>query len=144
MNTQVNWKKIRAEFQRLADVEKLKSEVHRIGKEIRNFDFHSVLSPAAQTKVKKFEKRYSTLMRTIHQAQRQVDREFNRLLRQIKVHRSDVNKVVTEQKSKLEKASVHLKKRFTKKAAGSSATARKTARTAVRKKTSTGRKRRKA
>src|SRR5687768_582968 len=115
MNTQVNWKKIRGEFQRLADVEKLKSEVARIGTEIRKFDFHSVLSPAAATKVKNFEKRYAELMRTIHQAQRQMDREFNRILRQIKVHRSDVNKVVTQQKNKLEKASTVLKKRFTKK-----------------------------
>jgi hypothetical protein len=125
MNTQVNWKKIRGEFQRLADVEKLKTEVHRIGSEIRKFNFHSVLSPSAATKVKNFEKRYSELMRTIHQAQRQMDREFNRILRQIKVHRSDVNKVVAQQKNKLEKASTVLKKRFTKKAASKPMTARK-------------------
>lgn len=130
MNTQVNWKKIRNEFQRLADVEKLKMEVHRIGSEIRKFDFHSVLSPKAATKVKNFEKRYADLMRTIHQAQRQMDREFNRILRQIKVHRTDVSKVVAQQKSKLEKASVVLKKRFTKKAAGKPASRK--AKTATR------------
>jgi hypothetical protein len=137
MNTQVNWKKIRGEFQRLADVEKLKTEVSRIGTEIRKFDFHSVLSPAAATKVKTFEKRYTELMRTIHQAQRQMDREFNRILRQIKVHRSDVNKVVAQQKDKLEKASTVLKKRFTtKKTAGK--------KTATRKTKTSARKRRKA
>ncbi len=118
MNTQVNWKKIRSEFQRLADVDKLKSEVQRIGSEIRKFDFHSVLSPSAATKVKTFEKRYAELMRTIHQAQRQMDREFNRIMRQIKGHRSDVTKVVAQQKSKLEKVSRDMQKRFTKKAAG--------------------------
>jgi hypothetical protein len=118
MTTQVNWKKIRTELQRLADVDKLKSEVSRIGAEIRKFDFHTVLSPAAQTKVKNFEKRYAELMRTIHQAQRQMDREFNKILRQIKTHRSDVGKVVDEQKAKLEKVSKQMKKRFTKKAAG--------------------------
>lgn len=128
MNTQVNWKKIRNELQRLTDVEKLKTEVHRIGQELRKFDFHSVLSPAAQTKVKTFEKRYADLMRTIHQAQRQMDREFNRILRQINVHRDDVSKVVDEQKTKLEKVSVDLQKRFSKKSAGSSKTARSTAR----------------
>lgn len=140
MNTQVNWKKIRGEFQRLADVDTLKSEVQRIGNEIRKFDFHTVLSPAAQAKVKNFEKRYAELMRTIHQAQRQVDREFNKLLRQIKVHRADVSKVVNEQKTKLEKASVLMKKRFTKKAAGPV----RTAGTPKRKKATTARKRRKA
>jgi hypothetical protein len=125
MNTQVNWKKIRNEFQRLADVEQLKGEVARIGTEIRNFDYHSVLSPNAQTKVKKFEKRYTDLMRTLHQAQRQMDREFSKLLRQIKVQRSDVNRVVAQQKGKLEKTAMVLKKRFTKKAAGKAAPARK-------------------
>lgn len=114
MNTQVNWKKIRTELQRLADVEEIKSEVTRIGKEIRKFDFHSVLSPAAAQKVKKFEKRYTELMRTLHQAQRQMDREFNRVLRQIKTHRSDVTKVVSDQKEKLEKVTTDFQKRFSK------------------------------
>jgi hypothetical protein len=133
MNTQVNWKKIRGEFQRLTDVEKLKTEVHRIGTEIRNFDFTSMLSPEVQSKVKTFERRYSDLMRTIHQAQRQMDREFNRIMRQIKVHRSDVSKVVAQQKNKLEKASTVLKKRFTKKAAGPAKPAARRAKTASRK-----------
>ena len=133
MTTQVNWKKIRNELQRLADVDKLKSEVQRIGTEIRKFDFHTVLSPSAQTKVKNFEKRYAELMRTIHQAQRQMDREFNRILRQIKAHRSDVGKVVDQQKTKLEQVSRVMKKRFTKKAAGPV----RTAGTPKRKKTTT-------
>lgn len=119
MNTQVNWKKIRDEFQRLTNVEKIKSEVNRIGTEIRKFDYNTVLSPAAQSRVKTFERRYAELMRTLHQAQRQVDREFNRILRQIKVHRSDMNKAVAQQKYKLEQASTVLKKRFSKKAAPS-------------------------
>jgi hypothetical protein len=141
MNTQVNWKKIRDELQRFADVDKLKSEVQRIGTEIRNFDFHSVLSPAAQAKVKNFEKRYSELMRTIQSAQRQMDREFNRILRQIKAHRSDVGKVVDQQKTKLEKVSRQMRKRFTKKAAGPVRTA---GNPSSRKKKTTTRKRRKA
>lgn len=122
MNTQVNWQRIRSELQRLADVDKLKDEVQRIGTEIRNFDFHSVLSPAAQVKVKTFEKRYTDLMRNLHQAQRQVDREMNRILRNIKVHRTDVSKAVTQQKQKLEKVSADFKKRFAKLAKASAAT----------------------
>lgn len=117
MNTQVNWKKIRNEFQRLTDVDKLKSEVQRIGTEIRKFDYQSMLSPAAQAKVKSFEKRYGELMRTIGQAQRQMDREFNRVLRQIKTYRTDVEGAVTQQKSKLQKVSADLKKRWAKKSA---------------------------
>jgi GTP1/Obg family GTP-binding protein len=117
MNTQVNWQKIRSEFNRLADVDTLKSEVQRIGTEIRKFDFHTVLSPAAQQKVKAFEKRYTTLMRTISQAQRQMDREFNRIMREIKTRRKDVNKAVTQQKTKLEAVSKQFKKNFSKKSA---------------------------
>ncbi len=116
MNTQLNWKKIRDEIQRLAHVETLQAEVQRIGSEIRKFDFHTVLSPTAKLKVKSFEKRYAVLMRTIQQTQRQMDREFNRLVRQIKVHRSDVSKVVAKQKITLAKKSKEMKKRFASKA----------------------------
>lgn len=130
MTGQVNWQKIRTEFNRLTDVENLKNEVQRIGAEIRNFDFHAVLSPAANQKVKMFEKRYTVLMRSLSQAQRQVDREFNRVLRQIKEHRAGVDKVVKEQKDKLETAAADFRKRFSKKAAGTKST-----KTATRKKT---------
>lgn len=142
MATQVNWKKIRQEFNRLADVDKLKTEVQRIGTEIRGFNFQSVLSPSAQTKVKKFEKRYSELMKTIHTAQRQMDREFNKVLSQIKGHRVDVNKAVNQQKEKLEAVSADLQKRFAKKtAAAKKATKTSTKKTAGAKKAKATRKR---
>lgn len=101
MSTQANWQKIRNEFSRLTNVDELRSEVHRIGTELRKFDFHSVLSPTAKARVKMFERRYAELMRTMQQAQRQVDREFNRILRQIKAQQTTVNKVVYQQKAKL-------------------------------------------
>lgn len=102
MSTQASWQRIRNEFQRLTDVDQLKSEVHRIGNELRSFDFHTVLSPSAQARVKSFERRYAELMRTMQQAQRQVDREFNKILRQIKTQRGTVTKAMAEQKSKLD------------------------------------------
>lgn len=114
MNTQVNWQKIRNEFSRITDVDSLKTEVQKIRKELSKFDLNAVLSPAAAQKVKSFEKRYSTLMRTVHQAQRQVDREFNRILREVKVRRQDVNRVVADQKSRIEKASNELRKYWAK------------------------------
>jgi hypothetical protein len=133
MATQVNWKKIRQEFNRFADVDKLKSEVQRIGSEIREFNFQSVLSPSAQTKVKKFEKRYNELMKSIHTAQRQVDKEFNKVITQIKGQRIDVKKAVAEQKQKLEKASTDFQKRFSKKAAAAAGTKKKAAKTTAKK-----------
>lgn len=101
MNTQASWQKIRNEFTRLTDVDQLKTEVQRIGNELRKFDFHTVLSPSAQTRVKKFERRYAELMRTMQTAQRQVDREFNKIMRQMKERRGMVSKVMTQQKTKL-------------------------------------------
>jgi len=102
MNTQASWNRIRNEFTRLTDVNELKSEVHRIGTELRKFDFHTVLSPSAKARVKKFERRYVDLMRTVQQAQRQVDREFNKILRQVKSRQGMVTKVMKQQKSKLD------------------------------------------
>ncbi len=118
MAAQVNWQKIRNEFNRLSDVDQLKSEVQRIGAEIRKFDYQSVLSPTAKQRLKTFEKRYTVLMRSISTAQRQMDREFNRILRQIKSHRTDVTKAVSFQRNKLEKAATGLRKRFSKKTTG--------------------------
>jgi predicted nucleic acid-binding Zn-ribbon protein len=109
MSTQDSWQRIRNEFTRLTDVDQLKSEVHRISNELRKFDFHAVLSPSAQARVKMFERRYAELMRTMQQAQRQVDREFNKIMRQVKVQRSTVTKVMTEQRDKLDT----LRKKFT-------------------------------
>jgi len=132
MNLQVNWQKIRSELNRLSNVDELKSEVHRIGAELRKFDYHTVLSPTAQAKVKIFEKRYAELMKTLHQAQRQVDREFNRIVRQLKVQRQDVQKVVSDQRAKLEKLSVDFRKRFAKAQGATTASAKPARKTTVR------------
>src|ERR1700753_293625 len=87
MNPQVNWQKLRSELNKLTDVAKLKEDLQKIATEIRKFDFYTVLTPHAQERVKLFEKKYADLLKTIHQAQRQVDREVNKIIRQVKGHR---------------------------------------------------------
>lgn len=136
MRTQASWQRIRNEFQRLTDVDQLKSEVHRIGNELRKFDFHAVLSPSAQARVKSFERRYAELMRTMQTAQRQVDREFNKILRQVKTQRGSVTKVMTQQKNKLN----GLRKKFS---AGTSKMQKNASKRATTKKTTGTKKRRK-
>lgn len=135
MSTQASWQRIRNEFSRLTDVEHLKNEVQRIGNELRNFDFHVVLSPSAKARVKQFERRYAELMRTMQQAQRQADREFNKIVRSVKAQRGSVIKVVAEQRAKLDS----LRKQFTAgsakmKKAGAKKTKTKTAGTKKRRK----------
>lgn len=87
MNPKINWQKLITEVQKYRDIEKLKGEVQRITKDVKNFDFHTVLTPSAQAKVKAFEKQYGQLLKKVQVAQRQADREFNRLLRQVKTYR---------------------------------------------------------
>ena len=141
MNTQVNWQKIRDEFQRITDIDSLKSEVQRIRSELSNFDYHSVLSPAAKARMKAFEKRYAEVLRSIQQTQRQVDREVNRVVRQIKTHRNDVSKLMTEQRSKLETLSKDFRKRFMAQKGNTAKTSKTTSVKKTAKKT-TGNKRR--
>lgn len=131
MSTQASWQKIRNEFTRLTDVDQLKSEVQRIGNELRKFDFHAVLSPSAQARVKMFERRYAELMRTMQTAQRQVDREFNKVLRQVKSRRTTVAKTLSEQRDKL----YTLRKKFS---AGSAQMKKNTAKRATTAKKKTG------
>lgn len=134
MNPQVNWQKIRDEFSKLADVNRLRGELNRLTDEFRNFDFHNVLSPSAQEKVKTFEKKYADILKTVHQAQRQVDREFNRVLRQVKGHRllADMNlehirKSAVQQRERLEKVAQDLRGRMQKPSANGGTSPRKAA-----------------
>jgi hypothetical protein len=117
MNTKIDWNAL---------TETLKTEVQRISVELKKFDYQKVLSPAAQQKVKAFEKRYSEVVKQLHKVQRQADREFNRLLRQVKDQRVNVLHIVTQQRSRFEKASKDLRDRF-KKQAGAATSKKKTA-----------------
>lgn len=115
---QVNWTKLMAELGKITDIDRLKTEVQRISKEIRKFDIHAHLSPTARERLKKVETKYQEVSKTLNRTQRQVDREFNRVLRNLKDQRSRAEKglavvkeAALEQKRKLEKASTDLKSR---------------------------------
>lgn len=121
MNPQVNWQKIKSELNKLADVTKLSDELRKVANEIRNFDFHTVLTPQAQERVKAFEKRYGEILKTVHQAQRQVDREVNKILRQVKTHSiladgrlESLRKVAHQGTQKLSKVAEDLRSRLSK------------------------------
>lgn len=140
-NKQVNWTKLKTELNKLTDVAKLKQDLQKIASDIRRFDFHTVLTPQAQERVKQFEKKYSDLIKTVHQAQRQVDREVNKIIRQVKGHRlladgklDSIRRVAQDQRVQLTKASQNLRKRWmgkkpAKKKSGGSKKAKSTANT---------------
>jgi hypothetical protein len=50
------------------------------------------LSPASEKKLKRLETKYSDVLKTVHRAQRQLDREVNRFMRKLKTHRLDAEK----------------------------------------------------
>jgi hypothetical protein len=115
---QVNWSKIVGELNKLADMEKIRSEVNRISQEIRKFDIQAHLSPKAKERLKTVETRYQEIAKTIHRTQRNVDREFSKILRNLKDHRSKaeksiaiIRKAAMEQKKRIKKASDEIKSR---------------------------------
>jgi len=123
VNPQINWSKVLQELNKLADVDKIKREVKKVGIELRKFDINAHLSPSAKARLKNVEQSYQKLSRSIHKTQRQVDREFNRVLRNLKKHRSQAEKslltfkkTANSHKKKLEKVSMDLKKRVMKRA----------------------------
>jgi hypothetical protein len=118
-NKQVNWTKLRAELNKLSDVGKLRQDLQRIASDLRKFDFHTVLTPQALERVKTFEKKYSDLIKTVHQAQRQVDREMTKIIRHVKGHRlladvklDTIRRMAQDQSVQLTKAAQTLKKRW--------------------------------
>jgi hypothetical protein len=131
MNPQVNWQKLKGELNKLADVNKLREDLQKIATEIRKFDFHTILTPDAKERVKTFEKKYAELIKTVHQAQRQVDREVNKILRQVKGSAiladgrlENIRRVAFDQRDRLTKLTQDLRKRFGK--TGKKKTKRKT------------------
>lgn len=89
---------------------KLASEIQN---EIQNFDINSHLSPEAKIRLKTLEARYAKVMRVVHKAQKQFDREFDKSLRVLKRTRQDAEKHllniktrITKHRSTLMKASV--------------------------------------
>lgn len=115
----LDWNKIREEINRLSDLNVLKSEIYKVRDEVKNFDYHTLLSPTAKKRVRDFENRYNKLMKTVGSAQRQLDREFNKLLRQVKKHRDtaehridQLKNLADEQKNKIDRIAQDLKSKL--------------------------------
>lgn len=120
MNPNLNWQKIRSELNKLSDVEFLKSELQKVGKEIKKIDLKAKLGPKAQQNLNKIEKKYNSVMQTITKAQRQIDRDFNKVARALKNQKMTtqqkidlVRKMALEHKSKLKNTTRKVKTRTT-------------------------------
>ncbi len=105
---------------KVKNVDDLKTELGRLAgdvqSEIQNFDLNSHLSPEAKTRLKSLESRYGQVMKAVHKAQKQFDREFNKSLRVLKATRQDAEKHlrtiktrITKHRGTIVKASSNLK-----------------------------------
>lgn len=140
----INWEKIKAEIQKLTDVDYLSTELNRIANELKKFDVNAYLSPTAKTRLKDLEKRYSELLKGISKQQRQFDREFNKVVRSLKTHKTDIEKKlkVVQAKAKTQKAKVEsvgeeLKKKVAETVAAKAPSKKKVTKKKVTKKTTT-------
>lgn len=131
-----NWRERLEEVLKAKSLEDLKSELTKIGtdlqKEINSFDINAHLSPEAKARVKKLEKRYNDVLKSVHKAQKQFDREFNKAMRTMKSTQKDaekrlnnIKKKVKAQKKQLIKTTSKVRKSITKKTAAKKKTTRK-------------------
>lgn len=124
----IDWNKIRNELNKMANLDKITAELKKVRAEFSHGDFHSILSPSAIARVKKVEKKYSELVKSAHKAQLQIDREVNRIMRQVKSYNSitklklqDVKDVAEAQKKTFLKSIREKTKQHKAKAKGKSA-----------------------
>jgi hypothetical protein len=148
-NDENRWAARLEELLNVKNIDDLKSELGKLASEIQTeiqkFDINAHLSPEAKTRLKALEGRYAKVMKAIHKAQKQFDREFNKSLRVLKRTRQDAEKQfenirtrITKHRSTIVKASSDLTKKIKKSAgkasgttkAGATKSARKVARKA--------------
>ena len=92
MAFELNINKVKEEIQKLSNLEYVKSELKRLTEEIRQFDVQKRLSPTARKRLRGLESRYENWMRSLSKAQKQLDREFSKALRNIKKTHTQVQK----------------------------------------------------
>lgn len=92
---------------KVKNVEDLKSELGKLASEIQTeiqkFDINVHLSPEAKSRLKILEKNYNDVIKAVHKAQKQFDREFNKSLRVLKRTRQDAEKHLKNIKTKITK-----------------------------------------
>lgn len=132
------------ELLKVKNVDDLKTELGKLASEIQSeiqkFDINSHLSAEAKTRLKALESRYGQVMKAVHKAQKQFDREFNKSLRVLKRTRQDAEKHlqtiktrITKHRGTIVKASSSLKQKIEKTAKKATAAAKKTAKKTTRK-----------
>jgi hypothetical protein len=95
------------EILQVKNVDDLKTELSKLATEvqteIQNFDIKDHLSPEAKSRLKSLEKRYNEVVRAVHKAQKEFDRDFNKSMRSLKNTRQEAAKQLNAIKNKITK-----------------------------------------
>jgi hypothetical protein len=76
---------LKKELSRLTDIKYLKKELNRIAGEVRNFQVRDLpLTPQARQRIEQLEKRFRELMKNLAQVQKQVDTNFDKLMKVVR------------------------------------------------------------
>lgn len=95
------------ELRHLTDSNYLKKEINRVAAEVKNFDVKKNLSAKTQRKLAKLEKRFRDLIGQLHEFQRQVDSNLQKLMSKV---RSKAKKAPVRATKKRTKATTRKKK----------------------------------
>lgn len=96
MNSSFKLSQIRDELLKIKDFESLKVEVKKLLAEIEKFDLKKAIP---EDKVKFIEKKYKTLMSRIQTVQLQVEKDFDKALKNINSKKNEAVKMINEYKS---------------------------------------------
>jgi hypothetical protein len=80
MKPELNLRKVKDELIKLTDVDYLKKELARLTTEIKNYDLEAHLTPQANMRLKKLEKRFQEIRKSVIRAEKQIGSEVNKLL----------------------------------------------------------------
>lgn len=104
----LDWQKIKTEVSKLRNVESVKAELNKIAHDLKKVDIRAQLGPQAKQKIADIEKRYERFLVTFSTAQKQFDREFNKVVRQLKITRSEAQTRFSQTKKEVLKAGANL------------------------------------
>lgn len=141
LNLTVDLKKLVQDMRGPKGAAALTEEFNRISSEIKKFS--NEVKPQAQAQLKRAEKRYNDLVKILHAAQKDLDKEVSKSLTVVKKQAKEVGKNLSQykkmavaQKSKLQAALQGNSKASSKKTAAKKTTSKKAAGKRTTKKTS--------
>jgi hypothetical protein len=121
-----NFDRIRKEIEKYTNTKQIKAEFSKLEEKVRNFDMHLKLSPEAKRKIDLVEKKYGEVVKAVNDAQKKLDVEFTKAVKNLKTTRSDLEKKLNGIRTKAQSHKNKIKATLDNSAKSSAKPARKT------------------